>query len=219
VVAARSRSFFDWSLWSAGVLATITVTGTGDTIANDGVITLREAITAANTNAASGDAPAGDAGLDTIAFNIRRGPHTITPTSPLPNIIDAVTINGVTNPALPVRPVVVLNGGQCGGQRERPDPHGGRQHGAGLVIQGFQGNGILITGRQNATGNVVQGNFMRHRRDRDAGGRHGNDGVLIQNAANNTVGGLTAAARNLISGNGVSVSRFQTPARQPRGPG
>ena len=44
------------------LLATITVTGTGDTIAVDGVVTLREAITAANTNAASGDAPAGDAG-------------------------------------------------------------------------------------------------------------------------------------------------------------
>ena len=44
------------------LLATITVTGTGDTIANDGIVTLREAITAANTNAASGDAPAGDAG-------------------------------------------------------------------------------------------------------------------------------------------------------------
>src|SRR5207248_1668140 len=31
---------------------------------------------------------------------------------------------------------------------------------------------------------------------------NGNDGVLIKDAANNTVGGLTAGARNLISGNG-----------------
>ena len=38
------------------LLTTITVGGIGDTIANDGVVTLREAITAANTNAASGDA-------------------------------------------------------------------------------------------------------------------------------------------------------------------
>jgi len=38
--------------------ATITVTGTGDPIAVNGACVLREAITAANTNAASGDCPA-----------------------------------------------------------------------------------------------------------------------------------------------------------------
>ena len=41
------------------------MTGTGDSIANDGVVTLREAITAANTNAGpSGDTAPGDPGLD-----------------------------------------------------------------------------------------------------------------------------------------------------------
>jgi hypothetical protein len=44
------------------LLTSVVVTGIGDTIALDGVGTLREAITAANTNAASGDAPAGTAG-------------------------------------------------------------------------------------------------------------------------------------------------------------
>src|SRR6266576_4114605 len=63
---------------------TITVTGTGDTIAVDGVVTLREAITAANTNATAGDAPAGDPGLDTINFNIPgTGVQTINTTSEL----------------------------------------------------------------------------------------------------------------------------------------
>src|SRR4051794_20063200 len=61
----------------------ITVTGTGDTIAVDGVVTLREALTAANTDAAAGDAPAGQAGpgtVDLIKFNIAgAGVHTITP--------------------------------------------------------------------------------------------------------------------------------------------
>ena len=64
---------------SRQLLATIIVTGTSDTIADDGIVTLREAITAANTNAASGDAPAGTAGLDTIDFDIPGpGVHTIT---------------------------------------------------------------------------------------------------------------------------------------------
>lgn len=48
-------------------MATITVTSLGDTIANDGVVTLREAIEAANTDAASGDVPAGS-GTDSIVF-------------------------------------------------------------------------------------------------------------------------------------------------------
>jgi hypothetical protein len=58
---------------AAASAKTITVTGTGDTIAVDGVVTLREAITAANTNAPCGDAPAGDVGLDVINFNIPGG--------------------------------------------------------------------------------------------------------------------------------------------------
>ena len=56
------------------VAATITVTGTGDTIAVDGVVTLREAITSANNNASinsdvSAQSP-GAYGSDTINFNI-----------------------------------------------------------------------------------------------------------------------------------------------------
>ena len=54
--------------------ATITVTGTGDTIAVDGLVTLREAITSANNNASinsdvSAQSP-GAYGSDTINFNI-----------------------------------------------------------------------------------------------------------------------------------------------------
>ncbi|MDL2718860.1 MAG: CSLREA domain-containing protein, partial [Acidobacteriota bacterium] len=59
---------------AAARAATITVNSTADTSANDGVCTLREAITAANTNtasgAAAGECAAGAAGLDTIAFAI-----------------------------------------------------------------------------------------------------------------------------------------------------
>ena len=79
------------------VPAILTVTSVDDSIAIDGFVTLREALTAANTNAVSGDAPAGDAGLDTIKFNIAGAPgtvHTIKPMSTLPMISDAVAIDG-----------------------------------------------------------------------------------------------------------------------------
>ena len=49
--------------------ATITVTGNGDAVAADGQCTLREAMTAANTDAAVSDCPAGS-GLDTVDFSV-----------------------------------------------------------------------------------------------------------------------------------------------------
>src|SRR6516162_3976794 len=88
------------ALEERSLLATITVTGTGDTIARDGVVTLREAITAANTNAdPSGDTTPGDPGMDTIAFNIPgAGVRTISLTSTLPTITDPIVIDGYTQP-------------------------------------------------------------------------------------------------------------------------
>src|SRR5262245_24506341 len=79
------------------VPAIITVTSTDDSIVVDGFVTLREAITAANTNSPFGDASAGDPGLDTIRFNIAGAPgtvHTIQPMGALPIITDALTIDG-----------------------------------------------------------------------------------------------------------------------------
>ncbi len=64
-----------------------------DTIATDGVITLREAISAADSNFARGDAPAGGAS-DTITFGVT---GTIRLTSALPSISSAVAINGPTS--------------------------------------------------------------------------------------------------------------------------
>jgi hypothetical protein len=55
------------TLAAPALAAIITVTGTGDTIAVDGFVTLREALTAANTNAASGDAPAGAPTVTVVA--------------------------------------------------------------------------------------------------------------------------------------------------------
>src|SRR5436309_562666 len=91
-------------LAGSALASTITVNSTADTAANDGVCTLREAIIAANTNTASGamagECAAGVAGLDTIAFAIPgSGVHTITPASSLPQITEAVLIDGYSQPA------------------------------------------------------------------------------------------------------------------------
>ena len=88
------------ALWAA----TITVNSVTDTAANDGVCTLREAITAANTNIASGalagECAAGAAvGVDDIVFNITGASvKLIAPATALPQITTPVRINGYTQP-------------------------------------------------------------------------------------------------------------------------
>ncbi len=82
--------------------ATITVTGTGDTVAVDGIVTLREAIMSINAGASvnADVVPVGAYGTsDTINFNIAgAGVHTIAPSPALPNITKPVTINGYSQP-------------------------------------------------------------------------------------------------------------------------
>src|SRR5258708_28812722 len=83
---------FVFTGFSPAHAASITVTGNGDTIAVDGICTLREAITSANTDIApNADCVAGS-GADTITFS---GNFTITLTSNLPTITTALTINGL----------------------------------------------------------------------------------------------------------------------------
>ncbi len=78
---------------------------------------------------------------------------------------------------------------------------GGTTVGAGNVLSGNNDCGITITGA-SATGNVVQGNLIGTNAAGTAVIANSIDGILIDvNAANNTIGGTTAAARNIISGN------------------
>jgi CSLREA domain-containing protein len=91
---------------------TITVTSYSDTTANDGQCTLREAITAANTNTASGAAAgecvAGSTGLDTIVFDVLEfcpiGGCTISLVLDLPDISSAMSIVGPGADSLIVQP-------------------------------------------------------------------------------------------------------------------
>jgi titin len=81
---------------------------------------------------------------------------------------------------------------------------GGTTVGARNVISGNNINGITIAGT-GTSGNVVEGNFI----GTDPGGGSAvpnlHRGILITgDATNNTIGGTTAGARNIISGNRIS---------------
>ena len=78
---------------------------------------------------------------------------------------------------------------------------GGTVIGARNVISGNLQIGVAIyTG---GTGNLVQGNFIGTDAEGTSGLGNGNDGYLSA-SSNNILGGATASARNIISGNGAN---------------
>ncbi len=170
------------------------VTNTNDS----GAGSLRDAINCSNSNA----------GVDTITFNIPgAGPHTIAPQSPLPALIDAVVMDATSEPDFAGTPVVELEGSSAGAGANGLEVLGGNSTVRGFVINRFDGSGIRI---ESGNHNTIEGNFI----GTDVAGAvdqgNGQHGVLIVNSLNNTLGGTTAAARNVISGNqlhGVSLAQ------------
>jgi hypothetical protein len=211
-------------LWSQSVsAAVISVTGTGDTIANDTFATLREAITSMNNQAdVNGDITVNRVGTygtnDTINFSIPgAGVKTISVTgSALPTITKPVTINGYSQTGTSANTMansdnavllIELNGAGAG------SAHSGLTLGAGstpstikgLVINRFLGNGIVV----QSNSNNILGNFIgtdptgTTRMPNGTFPNFGN-GVLIQNVSSNNIGSPTPADRNVISGNALN---------------
>ena len=191
------------------------VTKTADT--NDGACnadcSLREAITAANA----------EAGVETISFNIPAGPGcvggvcTIAPTSQLPTITGAVTIDGYTQPgasantnatgALNTVLKIELNG-QNAGFASGLNITAGNTTVRGLVINRFFA-GVTLSG-SGATGNLITGNFIGANTAGTAAllnpvGLNITDGPTNIRVGTNGDGTNDAAERNLISGNGVGI--------------
>jgi len=80
---------------------------------------------------------------------------------------------------------------------------GGTVSGARNVISGNSGHGVLISG-STSTGNTLHGNYIGTDATGTAALGNGNNGVTVgDNATNNTIGGTTAGAGNVISGNKV----------------
>ncbi len=81
---------------------------------------------------------------------------------------------------------------------------GGTTPGAGNLISGNTYNGVAIA-FAGTRDNVVEGNLIGTNYNGTTALPNGSDGVVIlAGAADNTIGGTTFAARNVISGNGVN---------------
>lgn len=152
-----------------------------------GAGSLRQAILDAN----------GNPGTDTINFNIPgAAPHTISLLSPLPAITESVTINGTSQPDFAGTPIVELNGLNAGAA-DGLTINAGSCAIRGMVINRFSGNGVVINGNAN----FIEGNFIGTNTNGSFALPNVQDGVVILNGTNTTVGGTTASARNLLSGN------------------
>ncbi len=161
----------------------------GDGTCDETECTLREAINAANGSA--GSLP------DVIEFDIEgTAPFTIALSSSLPIIINAVVIDGTSQPGYVDTPVIVLDGsgivGFANGLLLRSGGHTVR----GLSIVNFaEAAGIRI---EEAGNSIIEGNYLGIT---PAGIAAPNRYGLNIDSPNNTIGGTTAGAANIISGN------------------
>ena len=179
---------------SAGAASTFVVNSAGDTYdagTDDGVCddgtgrcTLRAAITQANATP----------GADIINFQIGTGPQTITSAAPL-LVTESVTIDATTQPGYAGTPVVVLSGNGLSG--DGLFLTGGASTVRGLIINGFRGAGIALSGA--AAGSVIEGNYIGT--DAAGGSVAGNGWGIGVTPSGVRIGGTTPATRNVISGN------------------
>ena len=186
------------------VPAIVTVTSTGDTVARDGVVTLREAITAANYRQAVGDVPNPGLAPVVIRFSVPgAGAYTISPRSALPALRYNVTIDGTSQPGYTGTPLIRLDG-WAAGAADGLSVIGSGNVIRGLSIQRFRGNGISVSGDANTVAGSWVGLDTTGYRTAGNGGA----GVMIT-GARNAIGGTRPADKMVISGNtgaGIDVS-------------
>jgi hypothetical protein len=170
---------------------------------SSGECTLRAAIQQANFTP----------GADTINFNATGG-VSLRPSTPMPVISDAVTINGYSQPGS--SPNTLSTGTNALTQvdligENLPSGSGLDIRANNTVVRGmligrFKGTGISISGDNNK----VEGNYIGTEPIGVDDIGNGSDGVLITTGSdNNTVGGTSPAARNAISANdqnGLNIS-------------
>jgi CSLREA domain-containing protein len=215
VISVLFMSFVSLTQVAENVFAatTITVNSIADDQDNDGECTLREAITAANSDTASGAAVgecAAGSGTDTIEFDISGvGPHAISPTSLLPPISQPVTIDGYSETGASENTNVspaTFNGTIM---IEIDGTSAGAVHGLiisadnvvirGLAVHDFASSGIYVSG---VNGAVVSGNYLGTEADGTTAAGNSGSGVSIFDSESVTIGGNTEASRNVIAGNG-----------------
>ena len=138
-------------------------------------------------------------GLQTITFNIPGlGVQTIRPLTPLPTITTPVTIDGTSQPGFTGTPIIQIDGASAS------LPANGLQFGGTAATSTVEALDITDFGGgagidDVANGLQIIGNYIGFSTTGSAAPNQ--IGVDITGGFGATVGGLTAASRNVISGN------------------
>jgi hypothetical protein len=177
--------------WVAQASASFTVTtaaDNGDNV-NPTPGSLRAAIIGANSTP----------GTDSISFSIGSGLQTIQPLTQLPTISDAVIIDGTTQPGFAGAPLIEIDGSLTTSSFALVVNSNSPTTIKGLIINRFAFGGIQLSGNG---GNVVAGNYVGTNAAGTANFPNPNNGEgIVVFSPNNIIGGLTAADRNIVSGN------------------
>lgn len=164
-------------------LATFTVTSTADA----GAGSLRQAILDANASS----------GADAIDFNIATASKTIVLATPLPFIAETVSIDASTQPLYAGVPLIELSGGTSGSTADGLVVQAASTLIRGLAVNGFGSRGIVV---QSATC-IVEGNHIGTDLAGNAAKANGAAGISVETSGPSLVGGTSASAMNVVSGN------------------
>lgn len=185
--SSRLRSWIEPTALAANFTVN-TAADHDDGTCNASDCTLREAINAVNAGS----------GGDTISFNISgAGVHTINLTSALPTLTKTGTIDGTTQPGFSGTPLIELNGAGAGASVVGLQFNAQNCIVKGLIINRFSGYGINT---DSFSGLLVAGNYIGTDAAGNAASPNGSGGIRV-NVGGVTIGGTSAAARNVISGN------------------
>jgi hypothetical protein len=165
--------------------------------------------------------PTSDPGFANNVFTIKPTYLMVAPGAG--TTIDGSTQTTFTGDTNPSGPEVVLDGSQIAVQNLFASGFDLRDANCkvkNLVISGFNTQGVLIEGT-GATGNIVSGCYIGTNATGTTTMPNTFPGVeIVGGAHGNTIGGTTAAARNLISGNsaqGVSIHDSGTTTNMVQG--
>ncbi|XZE54378.1 PKD domain-containing protein [Planctomycetaceae bacterium SH139] len=182
------------------------------TTADEGPGSLRQAILDANFWP----------GQDIINFDIPGpGPHTFTPSSPLPTIVDTLVIEGYTQAgAVPNdQPIgsnavlqLILDGTNAGATASGfhvSGPAAANSSISGFAIGHFL-HGLYV---ENTSGIQVRGNFIGTNLIGSAAAANSGAGIYFSDSVNGQIGASEVAAKNVIAGNELGIVLSGTDTR------
>ncbi len=180
----RNRARFLGALWFSAAAAASAATYTVTTAIDNTPGSLRQAIL--DSNASVGV-------LDTIAFDIPgTGPFMMLLGAPLPTVTDPVIIDGTTQAGYAGTPLFQIRQGLFNGT-------GLAISGGGTTVRGLAFSDLATGLQLGGGGNTVEACFIG---TNPAGTQAFGNGIgILIDSNGNLVGGTTASARNLISGN------------------